>query len=130
MGYSEKDNAQISPKSHPKYNDSSSSTLVWVPKERDGSNQKEADIRNVNLSFPDSHHTREPLMDTFNNEDDDDSTKWDLKSLSKDSIHDKECDVVHIFPSNGFIAQGSTSHSNFTSLRAGAHQNNLEADIE
>lgn len=56
-------------------------------------------------------------MNTSNNEDDDDSTKWEFESLSEDSIHDKECDVVHIPVSNDFTAQGSTSRLGLTSPR-------------
>ena len=102
--------------------------MLWVPKERDGSNQKVADIKNVNLSFLDSHYVKEPLIDTSNKEDADDSTKWEFKSLSEESIHDKECDVVHIPTSNGFTGQGLTSRPNFTSPRANTYHNNLEVD--
>lgn len=69
----------------------------------------------MNLSYPDLHHTREPSMDTPNNEDNDDSTKWEFDSLSKESIQYKEYDFVYILAPNNSIAQGYTSQSSLTS---------------
>ena len=49
-----------------------------------------------------------PTINTSNNEDDDDSTKWEFESLFEESLHDKECDVVHIPTLDSLATQGTT----------------------
>lgn len=67
VGYDEQDRTQASSKSRLKHCDSSPSTLVWVPKQKDGYSQKTTNIINVNLSLSDSYPTKEPSINTYNN---------------------------------------------------------------
>ena len=96
VGYDRQDKVQPSSETCPKHNDPSSSTLVWVFKQKDSYTLVKIDIKNVNFSLSSSHSTEEPPIDTSNNEDDDDSNKWEFESLSEESLHDKECDFIHI----------------------------------
>ena len=75
VGYDEQDKKQTSSKARCKHNDSSSSTLVWVPQKKDGYSLTITDIITVNLSLLGSYPMKEPSINTPNNEDDDDSTK-------------------------------------------------------
>ena len=62
----------------------------------------------MNLSLSGSHAMKEPPINTSNNEDDDDSTKWELESLIEKPLHDKECDVFHIPTFDSLATQGTT----------------------
>ena len=95
VGYDRQEKVQPSSKAHPKHNDPSSSTLVWVPKQKGTYDPTTIDVTNVNLSLPSSHSIEEPPINTSNNEDDENSIKWEFESLSKESLHGKEC-VVNI----------------------------------
>lgn len=108
VGYDGHDKVQTSSKAFPKHNDSPSSTLAWVPKQKD-------------------IHTL-ATTDIMHDDDDDDSTKWEFESLSKESLHDKECDVVHIPTPNRSTPQITTQSSRSTSLRNRAHQDDLEEE--
>ena len=77
VGYGRQDKAQTSSKVLPKHNDPSSSTFMWVPKQRDSYTLATTDIINMNLSLSNSHFVGEPPMNTSNNEDDD-SAKWEF----------------------------------------------------
>ena len=117
VGYGGQDKAQTSFESYLKHNDPSSSTLVWVPKQKDSYTPGTIDITHVNLALSSSHFAEEPPINTSNNEDDDDFAKWEFESLSKKSLHDKECVVVHIPTSKNLTTQGTTSSPRSTSLR-------------
>ena len=69
VGYGEQDKTQTSYEAHPKHSDSSSSTLVWVPKQKDSYSQKTTDIINVNLSLSGSYPMKKTSINTSNNED-------------------------------------------------------------
>ena len=75
VGYDRQDKAQTSSKVRPKHNDPSS-TSVWVPKKNHHYTLTTTDITNVNFSLSSSHSREEPPMNTSNNQDDGDSTKW------------------------------------------------------
>ena len=82
----------------------------------------------MNLSLSSSHSTKEPPINTSNNEDDDNFTKWEFESLSEESLHDKECDVVHIPTPDSLAAQRTTHSLRSTSPRNRVHQGGLEND--
>lgn len=128
VGYGGQDKVKTSSEAFPKHSDPCSSTLVWVPKQNDGYSSIAAIIINVNLSLSGSHPMKESSINTSNNEDDDDSTKWEFESLSKESLHDKECDVVHMLTSNSLTTQGTTSSLRYTSPRIRIQHSSLEDD--
>lgn len=96
VGYDGNDQVQTSSKACPRHNDPPSSNLAWVPKQR-------------------SNHTS-AIIDIINNDDDDDYTKWEFESLSEESLHDKECDVVHVPTPNSLTIQRTTQNSRSSSL--------------
>ena len=75
VGYGRQDKGKTFSEPSPKHNDPSSSTSVWVPKQKDSYTLSATDITNVNFSLSSSHFTKEPPMNTSNNEDSDDSAK-------------------------------------------------------
>lgn len=128
VGYDRQGKVQPSSEACLKRNDPSSSTLVWVPKQKDSYTSATTNITNVNLSLSSSHSTGEPPINTSNNEDNNNSAKWEFKSLSEESLHDKECDVVHIPTPVNLAAQRTTHSSRPTSPRNKVHQGGLEDD--
>ena len=50
----------------------------------------------MDVSPLDLHLEDEFLPTVADDEDDDDSTKWEFDLLFEESTHDKECDVIHI----------------------------------
>lgn len=74
----------------------------------------------------DSHTSA--TTEIINNDDDDNSTKWEFESLSEESLHDKECDVVHMPTPDSLIIQRTTQSSRSASPRNIIHQGGLEED--
>ena len=76
-------------KKHHKHGDIPSSTLTWLPKERNTITHKVSTSESMDVLPLDLHLKDEFLPTTVGDKDNDDSTKWKFDSLSKESTHDK-----------------------------------------